>query len=166
MTNVLMIFLQFIIIAIYIFREVRDDITHRTRFIPKYHYDLEYIVQNSEPVIILKLILERSDMPYYIKSILVSNIIFTTKIIDYKINGYSYFDEKNMNFSHKKLIDIHHIIQPLSEKYSDKEIELTVIIPFKIKENRSVKIEFGYSQYPYNSFITIKLPPNNFGTMI
>ena len=152
------ILLQFVIIGIYIYREVRDDVVHRAKFIPKYDYDVECVLNEKTPTILLKLILERGDIPYYITNIALVTRLCKKRIISYTIQG------KRYDVNNKKM-NIHHIIKPLTENNKNDKVELEIQIPFVTKENREVLVGFGYAKYPLKSDITIKLPPNNYTVM-
>ena len=39
--------------------------------------------------------------------------------------------------------------------------QLEIAIPFKLKEKRQLNVAFGFDKYPYESTITIKLPPTD-----
>ena len=156
----LAVLLSFVSLGITTLKTIYDTYSHKSTFVPKYYYDFEKIIKaKGMSVVKLKLKLERSEIPYYINSIELSNS--KTPILSYSVGDF-YCDENRMEFKKNKLINIYHLIQthPISERYSDKkEVELTITVPMILKENRSIQIEFGYDKYPHNSFVSIKLPP-------
>lgn len=142
--------LYFIGLCFVLFRIVRDNISYQSKFIPKYCYHFDYIIQNNYPLTIIKLTLEQGNIPYYIKKIYLMKYRLNCKIIYCKINGHYCNDLNN----------IHHIIQPSSEEHPNQKTELEIATPFSMKEKRELCLRFGYDTYPYESFIVIKLPPN------
>lgn len=99
--EIFIILLQFVIIGIYIYREVRDDVVHRAKFIPKYDYDIECILSEKTPTILVKLTLERSDILYYITGIKLSTKFRKKQIISYKIKD-KYYDKNNIKYNKNK----------------------------------------------------------------
>lgn len=152
-------------LAINIIKVIYDTYAHQATFVPKYYYDFEKIIKaKGMSVVKLKLKLERSKIPYYINSIELLNS--KTPIVSYSIGNFD-CDENRMEFKKNKLINIYHLIQtpPISKTVSNKkEIELTITVPMILKENRSVRIGFGYDKHPHNSFVSIRLPPE-FGSI-
>lgn len=143
--------ITFIGMCIKTFTTMRDNILHQSKFIPKYRYHFDYITQNNYPLTIIKLTLEQSDIPYYIKKIYLMKYRFNCKIIYCKINGHHCNDLNN----------IYYIIQPSLNECPNQKTELEIAIPFLMNEKRELCLRFGYDKYPYESFIVIKLPPND-----
>ena len=86
--RLLLLHITFIGMCIKTFTTMRDNILHQSKFIPKYRYHFDYITQNNYPLTIIKLTLEQSDIPYYIKKIYLMKYRFNCKIIYCKINGH------------------------------------------------------------------------------
>ena len=148
---VITVSLAFVGLYFKIFTMVRDGVLHQSKFIPKYRYNFEYTVQNNYPLIIMKIIFEQGELPYYISKIYLLKYRFNCKIMYCKINQHLCHNLNN----------IHHIIQPISKKHSNEEVALEIAIPFKLKEKRQLNVAFGFDKYPYESTITIKLPPTD-----
>ena len=129
----------------------------KSRQLPKYRYDFGYDKATNSLVLTLKL--RRSEeIPYYVEQIELGSS--KKPILSYEIDGH-FYNQYDMQIKKNKVVDIHHLVQPVSNEYKDTEIEFKINISLPVKERTHLRVFFGYDKYPFGGFISIKLPPKN-----
>lgn len=167
-TSIIMAFSGFLAAYIAIFVFGHNYLSYKVQIVPKYRYHFQKDSDNG--IILLRLKLQRNEIPYYITAIKLRGS--KLPITSYQI-GDKFYNQDNMTISKickNTVVDIHHLIEPISDNLTNNDIDLIVKIPLSVmnakgflsSNTRIIRIEFTYDKYPNRSCINIKLPRNNY----